>query len=112
MARGEGLSMRMPVHPQTSNKPAKKLKAKEVAASVAVRSHKASRAAGAVLGESSNWRLYCSLTKGIIPPVCGQESHNFLERQVVGLSSPPPFVTPSFLTISARAAASDRRHHV
>ena len=47
---------------------------------------------GRLLGESSNRRLYCSLTKGVIPQVCGQRSQNFLERQVVGLPPFPPVV--------------------
>ena len=47
-----------------------------------------------MLGESSSRRLYCSLTKGVIPQVCGQESQNFLERQVVGLTPFLPLVGP------------------
>ena len=94
LARGEGLGMQMLEHPQTSNKPAKKLKAKKVAALVAARSHGTTRAAGVVLGESPNRLVYCSLTKGFTPQVCGQESQNFLERQVVGLAPFPPLVGP------------------
>ena len=85
----------MPKHPQSSNKAGKKLKARKAAALVAAQSHRASRAAGALLSEGSNRRLYCSLTKGVTPQVCGQKSQSFLERQVVGLAPFPPLVGPS-----------------
>ena len=87
--------MQMPKHPQTSNKAGKKLKARKAAALVAAQSHRTSRAAGPLLSEGSNRRLYCSLTKGGIPQVCGQKSQSFLERQVVGLAPFPPLVGPS-----------------
>ena len=67
----------------------------KAAALVAAQSHRASRTAAASLSESSNRRLYCSLTKGVIPQVCGQKSQSFLERQVVGLAPFPPLVGPS-----------------
>ena len=44
--------------------------------------------------EQAPRRLHCSLTKGVIPEVCGQKSQNFLERQVVGLAPFPPLVGP------------------
>ena len=84
----------MPTHPQSSNKAAKKLKARKAAALVAPQSHRASRAAAALLSEGSNRRLYCSLTKGVIPQVCGQKSQSFLERQAVGLAPFLPLVGP------------------
>ena len=40
-------------------------------------------------------RLYCNLTKGTIPQVCGQKSKSFLERQVVRLAPFHPLVGPS-----------------
>jgi len=92
LAQGRGLGMQMPKHPQTSNRIGKKRRAREAAAKIAAQSHKASRAAGAKLSEGSNRRLYCSLTKGVIPQVCGQKAQNFLERQVVGLAPFPPLV--------------------
>ena len=97
LARGEslGLQLHMPKHPQSSNKAGKKLKAKKAAALVATQSHRASRAAEALLSGGSNRRLCCSPTKGVIPQVCGQKSQSFLERQVVGLAPFHPLVGPS-----------------
>ena len=94
LAQGENLGLQMPKHLQSSNKTGKKLKARKAAALVAAQSHKASRIAAASLSESSNRRLYCRLTKGLIPQVCGQKSQSFLERQVVGLAPFPPLVGP------------------
>ena len=98
LARGESLGLQMPKHPQSSNKAGKKLKARKAAALVAAQSHRASRTAAASLSESSNRRLYCSLTKGLIPQVCGQKSQSFLERQVVGPVSFSPLVWPDSCT--------------
>ena len=92
LAQGESLGLQMPRHPQSSNKAGKKLKARKAAALVAAQSHKASRVAAASLSECSNRRLYCTLTKGLIPQVCGQKSQSFLERQVVGLAPSHPLV--------------------
>ena len=95
LARGESLGLQIPKHLQSSNKAGKKFKAKKTVALVAAQSHRASRAAGALLSEGSNRRLYCSLTKRLIPQVCGQKSRSFLERQVVGLAPFPTLVGPS-----------------
>ena len=85
LARGEGLGPQMPKHPQSLNKAGKKLKARKAATLVAVQPHRASRAAAASLSEGSS-----SLTKGLIPQVCGQKLQSCLERQVVGLAPFPP----------------------
>ena len=95
MAHGGGLGMQMPKYPQTSNKAGKKFRAKRIATTIVAQSHRASRAAGKLLGEGSNRHLYCSLTKGVIPQVCGPKSQNFLERQAVGLAPFPPVVGPT-----------------
>ena len=70
LALGEGLGMQMSEHPRTSKKSAKKPKAEKAAALVATRCHRASRAAGVVLGESSNMRQYYGPTEGFIHQVC------------------------------------------
>ena len=66
LARGENLGLQTLKHPQTSKKAGKKLRARKAAALVAAQSHRASRTAAASLhvSESSNRRLYCSLTEG------------------------------------------------
>ena len=84
----------MPKHPQTSNKAGKRLRARNAAALLAAQSHRAFRIAAASLSESSNRRLNCSLTDGLIPQVCDQKSQSFLERQVVGLAPFPQLVGP------------------
>ena len=50
-----------------SNKAGKKCKAKKAATTIVAQSHRASRAAGKLLGEGSNRSLCGSLTKGVIP---------------------------------------------
>ena len=85
LAKGNSLGLQMPKHPQTSNQVGKKRRARKATARIAAQSHRASRAAGATQSEGSNRRLYCSLTKGVIPQV-------FLERQMARLAPSSPLV--------------------